>query len=119
MLNAVGDGPDVERTRQLFGHPLGGYRLSSGKMASEFRPIGRHIGIFEFEGKYYMDTFFDTWGDFNGNLRDAPSPGQLLPAKEPEIANSLAVFLRRGNETRQVCEYWFEDSSESRAGTMQ
>lgn len=118
VLNAARDGPDVERTRQLFGHPSGGYRLSSGKMASEFRPIGRSMGIFQFEGTYYMDTFFDAWGDFNGNLRDAPSSGQPVPAKDPEIANSLAVFLRREKETRQVCEYWFEDYSESRRETV-
>lgn len=119
VLNAAGDGPDVERTRQLFGHPWGGYRLSSGKMAREFRPIGRSMGIFQFDGTYYMDTFIDASEDFNGNRRDAPAPGQPLPAREPEIDKSLAVFLRRGNETKQVCEYWFEDFSEPRRGAIQ
>jgi len=33
VLNTAGDGPDVERTRQLFGHPSAGYRLPSGEMA--------------------------------------------------------------------------------------
>ena len=59
VLNAAGDGPDVERTRELFGHPSGGYQLSSGGMATEFRPIGKSMGIFQFDGTYYMDTFFD------------------------------------------------------------
>lgn len=108
VLNIAGDGPDVERTRQLIGHPSGGYRLSSGKMASTFRPIGRHIGIFEFERTYYMDTFFDGWGDFNGHRQHDAELGEY----DPEIAKRLAVFARHGSETRQVCEYWFEDFSE-------
>jgi uncharacterized protein len=115
VLNAAGDGPDVERTRKIFGHPAGGYPLSRSEMAKEFRPIGRQMGIFNFEGTYYMDTFLDAWGDFNGNLRDAPATGEPKPAKEPEITNSLAVFVRRDGETKQVCEYWFEDFPEPRS----
>lgn len=111
VLNAGGDGSHVERTRRIFGHPSGGYRLSTGKMATEFRPIGRTMGIFQFDGAYYMDTFFDGWGDFNGYRQHDPGLGQY----DPEIAKRLAVFLRRGGETKQVCEYWFEDFYESTA----
>jgi hypothetical protein len=111
VLNSAKDGPDIERTRQFFGHPSGAYRLPSGTMSRKFRPIGRHMGIFEFEGTYYMDTFFDGWGDFKGyRQHDA-----LLGKNDPEIASRLAVFRRRGGETRQVCEYWFEDVADSEA----
>jgi hypothetical protein len=77
-------------------------------MASEFRPIGKNMGIFQFERIFYLDTFFDPWGDFQGRRRNDPS----VSRDDPEIQNRLAVFLRRGDETRQVCEYWFEDYSE-------
>lgn len=109
VLNGIGDGPDVDRTRQLVGHPSGGYRLPSGKVANKFRPIGRHMSIFEFERTYYMDTFFDGWGDFSGHRQYDAELGKY----DPEIASRLAVFLRRGSETKQVCEYWFEEYSES------
>ena len=106
VLNASGDGPDVERTNSLFGHPSGGYRLPSGKALKGFRPIGRRMGMFEYEGKFYFDTFFDVWGDLNGGRRNDPS----LAKEDSEIANRLGVFLRQGATTTQVCEYWFEET---------
>jgi uncharacterized protein YecT (DUF1311 family) len=114
VLNAEGDGPNVERTRRIFGHPLGGYRLPSGKVSSKFRPIGRHMGIFEFEAAYYMDTFFDGWGDFNGHRQHDAVLGEY----DPDIAKRLAVFKRSGGETRQLCEYWLQDVSESGVGAL-
>jgi hypothetical protein len=106
VLSTAMDGPDVERTRDLVGHRVGGYKLPSGKIANGFRPIGRYMGIFKYEGHYYLDTFFDGWGDFQGSRRNDPG----LALEDPEIGNRLAVFLRRGKETRQVCEYWLDDS---------
>ena len=120
VLNAVRDGPDVERTRMLFGHPSGAYR-SFGWPRIEFRPIGKTMGIFQFNGTYYMDTFFDVWGDFHDRRRDAPelSPtNQSRQSEDPEIPNRLGVFLRGEGETKQVCEYWFEDFSKARTRAM-
>jgi uncharacterized protein len=102
VLNAAGDGPDVERTRQLFGHPIDGYRLPTGKLVSRFRPISLRAGLFWYEGSYYTDGFFDEWGDFD-NQR----------AKDPEIGNRLGVFLRRNNVTSQICEYLLDDFVDS------
>lgn len=107
VLNAAGDGPDVERTRLLFGHPSGGYRLPSGEMSGGLRPLGITMGIFHFDNRYHLDTFFDGWGDFEGKRRN-----------DPEIANRLGVFLRKGGKTTQVCEYWIEDFIDVANGTM-
>jgi uncharacterized protein YecT (DUF1311 family) len=107
VLNAAGDGPDVERTRLVFGHPLGGYRLSSGEIAERFRPIGRQMSIFEYEGTYYMDAFYDGWGDLAG-LRQFDAQ---LGRNDPEIAMRLAVLKRAGGKTTQVCEYWFDNGN--------
>ena len=115
VLNSAGNGPDVERTRQLFGHPSGAYKIA-GHPRDEFRPIGKRLGIFNVEGTYYMDTFFDDWGDFHDGRRNAPELSHSNPARhsdDPEIANRLGVFLRRNAETSQMCEYWFEEYSDS------
>lgn len=98
VLNTGGDAPDGERTRRLFGHPVEGYRLPSGKMTERFRPIGLRMGIFWFDGLYYMDAFFDEWGDFRNQRRS-----------DPEIGNTLGVFLAQGGKVEQVCEYRMED----------
>ena len=88
---------DESRTRKIFGHPLGGYPIfKNGKRVGtsrEFRPIGRSIGIFEYRHIYYFDTFFDSYGDFQGKRK-----------KDPEIANTLGVFLRRDGITKEICE---------------
>ena len=89
---------DEAKTREIFGYPLGAYPIiRNGKttgFTKEFRPIGRTIGIFEYDSQYYFDTFFDSYGDFQGKRR-----------KDTNIANTLGVFLRKGGVTRQVCEY--------------
>ena len=77
---------DEKRTREIFGHPAG--------HNSEFRPIGRKVSIFEYDGLNYFDTFFDSSGDFEGNRQT-----------DPLIASTLGVFLRKGGVTKQVCEY--------------
>ena len=94
---------DVPKTIAVFRHPEVGYpiRLNSKWILSEdFRPIGRSIGIFEFEGVYYFDTFFDGWGDFDGKRRTV-----YTRHKDENIVNTLAVFLHKDGKTRQVCEY--------------
>jgi hypothetical protein len=55
--------------------------------------IGPQIGIFEYHGVYYFDTFFDEISDFD-NKR----------AEDPHLIDTLGVFLRSGGTTKQVCE---------------
>lgn len=93
LPNSTGDGPDVDATRRLFGNPAG-YLLPSGKPLPRFRPIGTRIGLFRFQDLYYLDAFFDEWGDFNDQRRT-----------DPDIRNRLGVFLVREGKTKQVCEY--------------
>ncbi len=81
---------DVPKTRAIFGHPSGGYRLPNGEMSTEFRPIGgRTMSTFEYQGIYYFDTFLEYWGE----------------QKKAKNSITLAVFLQKDGNTRQVCEY--------------
>jgi hypothetical protein len=82
---------DEKRTALIFGHPFPKW---PGANSDRFRFIGTEVGIFEYNGTYYFDTFFTSWSDFE-NKR------QLAKA----LAATLGVFERRGNKTRQVCEY--------------
>jgi hypothetical protein len=97
---------DVFKTITIFGHPSGGYRIPDesgrGTPISAFRPVGREIGIFKYQDRYYFDTFFDSWGDF-----------QNQRGKSADIFNTLAVFLRQGGKTQQVCEYLMTESDKS------
>ena len=100
-----------ERTRELFGHPVGGYPIIlQGKqigLHSGFRPIGMELGIFDFQGQYYFDTFFDGWGDFAGKRRSDWGDGK--PRVKNSLADILAVFQRKDGMTKQICEYrWNE-----------
>jgi len=91
---------DEKRTREVFGHPAGGYSIVvDGKQKRTlpgFRPIGLKMGIFKYDGLYYFDTFFDSSGDFQGRRQ-----------KDPRIGSTLGVFLRKDGVTKQVCEYRF------------
>ena len=59
-----------------------------------FRPIGRSIGLFRYRDVVYFDTFFDLSGDDQGSRSGQPS-----------LANTLGVFIRKQNATREICEY--------------
>lgn len=86
-----------KKTRDIFGHPLGKYSITvDGKRVNlqRFRPVGLKIGIVKYKGLYYFDTFFDSSGDFRG-----------LRQNDARIGNTLGVFLRSGDTTKQVCEY--------------
>lgn len=52
------------------------------------------MGIFEYDGLYYFDTFLDSSGDFQGRRQ-----------KDPRIGKTLGVFLRKDGVTKQECEY--------------
>lgn len=98
---------DGAKTIRIFGHPSGGYKIYEGTkketFTNSFRPIGRMIGIFKYQDTYYFDTFFDTWGDFNGARRTYN-----------RINSVLGVFVHRNGETKQVCEYLWVNNPNDR-----
>jgi len=64
------------------------------------------MGFFKYQDLYYFDTFFDSWGDTKNKRR-----------KDKNIGNTLAVFLHKDGETKQVCEYLMTDNkSQSERG---
>jgi len=89
---------DEKKTKTLIGHPIGGYPEPGGKSFYDgFRPVGNSMGTFRFKGVTYFDTFFNTWGDFEGKRR-----------KDPDIWTTLGVFKREKGQTKQVCECLWE-----------
>ncbi len=104
VLESDGMRINEKRTRELFGHPSGGYRVSAKEQLKAFRPIGRTIGIFKYRRLYYFDTFFDSSGDFDNRRQ-----------KDPGIGDTLGVFLNKGGATKQMCEYrWNSNSAAAR-----
>jgi hypothetical protein len=103
VTNASGTAVDWEKTVRIFGHPLGGYKVSYydidkhkrvTTVADKFRPVGTQLGVFSFQGQWYFDTFSETeWGDFQGQRRGSP-----------DLARTLGVFIHQSGKTRQVCE---------------
>ena len=81
---------DEARTRDLFEHPMGWFEMKTKR----FRFIGMSMGIFAYKGTFYFDTFFDGWGDYEGQRRDSKI-----------MKETLAVFLRKDKKTNQICEY--------------
>jgi hypothetical protein len=97
VLSTNGKRLDVQKTERFFGYPGGGYPVTvNGKrtQSDRYRPIGVSMGIFEYLGTYYFDTFFSSWGDFEGKRRT-----------DKNIADTLGVFVNEKGNTRQVCEY--------------
>lgn len=100
VLDAQGN-VDAARTQEIFGHPAGGYvvtyrdaqKNAITKESKRFRPIGRSLSVFVFEGRSYFDTFYDDWGDLTNHRRD-----------DPQIMNTLAVLKRESGKTDPVCE---------------
>jgi hypothetical protein len=94
---------DAKKTKALIGHPIGCYPKPDGKGCydNRFRPIGDSMGIFRYKGITYFDTFFNTWGDFEGKR-----------GKDPNIWRTLGVFKREKGQTKQVCECLWEISYE-------
>lgn len=89
---------DEKNTKTLIGHPIGGYPEPDGKGFYEgFRPVGDSMGIFRYKEITYFDTFFDTWGDFEGKR-----------GEDPNIWRILGVFKREKGQTKQVCECLWE-----------
>lgn len=89
---------DEIKTKQLIGHPIGGYPKPDNKgFYEKFRPINNYMGVFRYKNITYFDTFFDSWGDYVGKRRN-----------DPNIARMLGVFKREKGQTKQVCEYLWE-----------
>lgn len=90
-------------TLQIFGNPTNGLPVPNRQHRTpviDFVPIGDSIGIFNYGGLTYYDTFYagGGWPDFYGQRADVPS-----------LDKHLAVFLRRDGVTKQVCEYTYKD----------
>ncbi|MHB8562377.1 MAG: hypothetical protein ACYDDA_00250 [Acidiferrobacteraceae bacterium] len=94
VLARGNDRLDVPQTRAIFGHP-GTYRLPNGTVLPQFEPVGMSIGLFQYRGLYYFDTFLGRW--------DA-SPDQRF-LSYPAPTHTLGVFLRRHDHTHEVCAY--------------
>lgn len=94
VLGADSKSIDEDQTRLIFGAPTGQAR---GPMpaqvqgdtvppgAKPFRPLADSIGIFKYEGRYYIET----------EDRPESNDAAALPP--------IRVFLREGGRTRQVC----------------
>jgi hypothetical protein len=67
---------------------------SSTGARSRFKAIGRSVGIFRYRDLYYLDAFSEPSANYIGEH-----------LKNPRVANTLSVFLRRGEQTTKVCEY--------------
>jgi hypothetical protein len=93
---------DGQATSEMIAHSSQDYdrELRTGSLyatagpSGSFRPVGPSIGIFKYRSLYYLDTFFDIWGDAENKRRG-----------RPELANTLGVFLRADGSRRQLCEY--------------
>jgi hypothetical protein len=90
---------DEQATKLLTAHPIQQYdsALHTGNLystATDFRPIARSIGIFKYRELYYLDGFFDIWGDAKNERRGRPA-----------LANTLAVFRHKDGVSSQICEY--------------
>jgi len=114
VITGSNDRLDVSKTTNIFAHPKGGYRFYSKvekkwKVSSDFRPIGKSMGLFKYQDQYYFDTFFDGWGDFENKRQTVNAQ-----IKGMQIANTLAVFLHKDGATKQVCEYLMTDNETQR-----
>jgi hypothetical protein len=101
VLNERGD-LDMMKTRQIFAHPKGPLMViqdpddlshPSYLMDTEFRSIGKTLGVFVYAGKTYFDTFYEVGGDLE-NQRDGA----------PNNLDTLAVLQNHNGFTRLVCE---------------
>ena len=79
ILAADGLHIDEDRTRAVFGQQGKTSRLSKG-----FRPTAASVGVFKFDGLYYIDA------------EDKP------PGKDADLA-PVKVLLREGGRTNEVC----------------
>jgi hypothetical protein len=91
---------DEQLTRRIFGHPKAGEE----HWGKAFMPVGYTIGILQFRGTTYFDTFLASpLGDVRGKRRTR------------SLQNTLGLFVARNSATEQVCEYkWKPNRTEWR-----
>lgn len=95
VLDPDNNGIDEHKTKKIFGKPTGDTLAGVGSQSDgdAFRPIGESMGVFEYQGTYYFDTFF-TVSDFQGQRSNYKN-----------IQNVLGVFKHEHGKTEQICEY--------------
>ena len=99
---------DREKTREIFGRkntPMRTFGLA-GRPESyvrrpEFWSVGGVESVFEYEGLFYFDSFYenDGRGDYQG-----------ARVQDKKLGDTLAVFIRQKQVTREVCELYLTDS---------
>jgi hypothetical protein len=120
---------DEGKTRAIFGHPTGGLPIPKPRgrqlPADHFEPLGHSIGIFEYRGRFYVDTFFsgDGWADFEGKRTTfATLPDHLAVLLSPP---SCSHETKGENSDERMCglparanflEYWLRGWSADRDG---
>jgi hypothetical protein len=99
---------DREKTLEIFGRqgtPMRAFAVAGRPgtyvQKPEFRPIGATESVFEYEGLFYFDTFYDDsgLGDYLGERK-----------KDKKLNDTLAVFIRQNHATREVCELYLTNS---------
>jgi|SRR5271169_4608203 len=89
---------DENKTRAIFEHPGGNTIVvtPTGQVVLRgFSELGTSVGVFEYRGQYYIETFYGSLsGDFHGGRKNQPS-----------VAKTLAVMFRQKDMTSLVCEY--------------
>jgi uncharacterized protein YecT (DUF1311 family) len=104
---------DASKTTHVFGHPtnlVGGDGLAVSMLydsvskkhvpspEKSMRQVGAWIGVFEYRGVAYIDTFLDQAGDVQGRR-----------AGDRTLASRLAVLAHQKGKSAQVCEYKWTD----------
>jgi hypothetical protein len=82
---------DEDRTRSIFGHPVVAW--PKGLQSERFRYVGDELGIFNFEGKTYFDTFMTSFTDFEGKR-----------VGDASLTSTFGIYLHGGGVTRNICE---------------
>jgi hypothetical protein len=102
ILSADNQIIDDAKTAAQLGDPHGLYQPKAVGFVrvghNGFQPIGRHMGFFKYQGKYYMDSFLDPEATLNLSSR-------TVAATTLAIANTFVVFARDPDGTHKICEY--------------
>jgi hypothetical protein len=100
VLNSKGNHIDEPKTRAIFWRPP---QFVAGKKF--LSPITLTTDIFRYRQYYYFDGFYDAYlggyGDFEGNRKSRQGP---QTTRESGLGDTLAVFLRKNDETLSICE---------------
>jgi hypothetical protein len=86
---------DVDVTKKLFGQRRPDSFLYNQDETPPhlFHWLGDQIDVFEYSGKFYIETFYGDDGDFEGKRKN-----------DEGLKNTLAVLIHEGKRLRSVCE---------------